>query len=420
MFTWSSGYINFSYYCSDGRCRTSIGIAISNSDFKKGKIASADQLTMQRIRTNALEYIKECEVMKRKILRANLKEKVNIALGRLKSSNTFIADWEAMMEDMRSGKLLTPKHKKRYKPGTIRGYGINLGRLTKFSQDERQALKYDQIDEEWLKRLNTWAINNKFKKGTIVLFTSQLKAFLRLMKGKGRHYSEAAESKELVHRHEDVNNNVATYEHEIWALYNLPLTRGKKRARDVYVFGCGVGLRVEDLNRINEYKLVDNAFEFLTSKTDKKIKIPIHWLSKRIYEEYQGKLPLYTTSFGLGKHLPDICRMAGITKPKLVVETVGGVTSGTYYDKCDLVTPHTMRRSFASNAVINGLADRLVMEVTGHDSLESFKRYIIIEEDIKMQTLQNNQFFTGHAFLQAIDKLKHPVPVVKDGLPSSP
>lgn len=398
MFSWSNNYIYFDYSCSDGRCRTSIGISISKDSYKRGDYDKADKRVMESIRSKVEEHIGLQKALKKPILKSNLQIIVDNVLGRKsKVPQTFKEDWEKMMEDMRSGDLLIKKSKKKYKPGTIDRYSDNLERIIQFTEDEGVPLKYDKIDNVWVDKLLAWATSKQnFSKNTIALLAAQLSAFLGRMHSKGKYDGTVHTNDSLSYGREKVDA-VVTYDDEIIEIYNTTkgLSKSDIRARDIYCFGCCVGLRAEDLNRINDYHLVNDAWEFLTDKSGKKVLIPMHWLAREIYDKYNGKIPTYLSRSALGPHLPKICRAAGLTEKVLIVSTVSGVTKGTYYDKCDLVQPHTMRRSFATNAVLAGIPDNLVMEITGHGDWKTFKDYIKITQERKLKVLKEHSWFTG-------------------------
>lgn len=356
-----------------------------------------DKQVMENIKNKVNEYVQVQEVLKRPIKKNDLQVIVDNTIGRKsKLPQTLVEDWRKMMDDMRKGDILIKKTKKRYKSGTIDRYSDNLDRLIRFSEDEGIPLRYDKIDKKWVDRLFSWAIKQNFSQNTIALLAAQFRSFLNMMHSDGRFSDLIHEEEYLKYSQEEVDD-IALYEDEIIKIYNTEgLTKAQVRARDIFCFGCCVGLRVDDLNRINQYHLVNDVFEFFTEKGSKRVLIPIHWLAKEIYDKYKGKLPTYLSRAALGPHLPKICRKAGITEQVLIVSTVGGITKGEYYEKCDLVKPHTMRRSFATNAILARIPDNLVMEITGHGDWDTFKRYIKITEDRKIKALKDHPWFKGH------------------------
>jgi len=56
------------------------------------------------------------------------------------------------------------------------------------------------------------------------------------------------------------------------------------------------------------------------------------------------------------------------------------------HPKYQLITNHTGRRSFATNAVLEGIPFSAIMKITGHKTEKAFLRYVKIDCDdaIKM------------------------------------
>jgi len=95
----------------------------------------------------------------------------------------------------------------------------------------------------------------------------------------------------------------------------------------------------------------------------------------------------------LAHHLPDLCKMAGIKSRHLITITKGGVRQAQYYEKWQLVTPHTGRRSFATNMYKAGFPVKSIMKITGHRTGAAFFRYIRIDKEENAETLAASPFF---------------------------
>lgn len=85
--------------------------------------------------------------------------------------------------------------------------------------------------------------------------------------------------------------------------------------------------------------------------------------------------------------------MAEITNFVSIIETTGGVRQEVTYEKCDMVTSHTARRSFATNAYRAGIPSLSIMQITGHTTESSFMRYIRVSKEENAIALQEHAFF---------------------------
>ena len=92
--------------------------------------------------------------------------------------------------------------------------------------------------------------------------------------------------------------------------------------------------------------------------------------------------------------LKKICRKAGITEKINIMETKGReIRQEVTYENAKMVTSHTARRSFASNASKKGIPSLAIMQITGHKTESSFMRYVRITKEENAKMLLNHDFF---------------------------
>ncbi|MBP8239490.1 MAG: tyrosine-type recombinase/integrase [Saprospiraceae bacterium] len=95
-------------------------------------------------------------------------------------------------------------------------------------------------------------------------------------------------------------------------------------------------------------------------------------------DKYQGKGIPRLSNQKLNKYVKEIVRTAGIVQQVTITEHRGGKMHVRKYAKWELVSSHTARRSFATNAVLSGIPALEVMKFTGHRSMASFLQYVRI------------------------------------------
>ena len=176
-------------------------------------------------------------------------------------------------------------------------------------------------------------------------------------------------------------------------------------ARDWLVLGCYLGQRASDLLRMNKtmiYTKTDsegNKFRFLEikqQKTGEKVVIPLHDEVETLLQKYSGNFPPIfsenqeSNSNLFNLHIKKVCELAGLhdmikgkvynedKKKNEIVET----------EKCNLVSSHVCRRSFATNFYGNKLfTTPQLMAITGHKTESMFLNYIgRTADDWAMQT----------------------------------
>jgi len=57
--------------------------------------------------------------------------------------------------------------------------------------------------------------------------------------------------------------------------------------------------------------------------------------------------------------------------------------------KYELITSHTMRRTFITQSLERGIRPETLMKVTGHKDLRTLMRYVKIVDDVKDYEMQN-------------------------------
>lgn len=159
-----------------------------------------------------------------------------------------------------------------------------------------------------------------------------------------------------------------------------------ERTRDLFLIGCWTGLRFSDFTRIREENIKNGMLTIQQQKTNEFVTIPLHPVFLRIWEKYKGILPSNISNQKFNDNLKDVCREAGLNEHVLKSITKGGKKQTTIYEKWQLVSSHTARRSFATNLYKSGFPSISIMQITGHKTESSFLKYIKVtrEEHARM------------------------------------
>lgn len=190
---------------------------------------------------------------------------------------------------------------------------------------------------------------------------------------------------------------------EIDSIYKFVLSKNKKldNAWDIFIIGCETGLRKSDLKRLGANNIEEHGGkEFLkieTKKNDKPVVIPISDRVKELFEKYIEKtgncFPKTISDQKMNDYIKEITSKVEILqKPISYNTTVNGKRISISKPKYELITNHTCRRSFATNAVISGIPRTLIMAITCHKTEKSFNRYIrLSEQEMAVQFSLENE-----------------------------
>jgi integrase len=95
----------------------------------------------------------------------------------------------------------------------------------------------------------------------------------------------------------------------------------------------------------------------------------------------------------MNKYLKEMGKMAGIDGTEMQVKTNGGRRYEVTVPKYELISTHTARRSFATNAFKAGVPSISIMRITGHSTEKAFMKYIKITNEDNARLLSNHRFF---------------------------
>lgn len=172
--------------------------------------------------------------------------------------------------------------------------------------------------------------------------------------------------------------------------FHESLTPTLQRAKDIFVFGCTVALRVSDLLNIKKTSLeVGESHTYLrtiSKKTGTFTKIALPQYAVDIIARNKSRNTRIFRPIGssnLNKYIKEIAELAGWTEvyPKIRRKRGKPITiyregkSGKHYRFCDLISTHTMRRTAITTMLNLGVDEGNVRKVSGHSpgSIEFYK-----------------------------------------------
>lgn len=177
--------------------------------------------------------------------------------------------------------------------------------------------------------------------------------------------------------------------------YYKGLTRFQQEIRDLFIVGCYTGLRYSDYSKLNESHFINHSTQIRikTKKTGAVVQLPVQKFITEIMEKYGGQMPRAHCIQHFDRYIKLICHKVGFTDPVLYERTVGTQVVRKVLQKWEVISSHTARRSFATNAFLAGIQPFRIMLITGHRSEKSFFRYIRITREENALSLSNHRFF---------------------------
>lgn len=286
------------------------------------------------------------------------------------------------------------------KDGTVKAYGTTLNHLQNFKKKRLIDVEFETIDMNFYNRFRDYLYTDlNLSLNTVGKQIKNLKTFLSSATQRGINKNLAYKDRSFKKLAEEIKHIYLTTD-EIDTLYklNLKVMPNWEVVRDIFVIGCYTGLRFQDLTSISERNIKRDGdreiLEFITNKTGERVVIPLSKTVKEIVRKYNYQLPKAICNQKFNAYLKFIGERAGLTDIVETVKTVGGSKQTFVFKKFELITTHTARRSFATNAFLDSMPTGMIMRMTGHKTEQVFRSYINVSQEENANAAAGNKFFS--------------------------
>lgn len=315
-----------------------------------------------------------------------LRKAVDEALNKREATKEFIPFMEQVLEASDR------------KPVTKKSIRVTIQVLKDYKEHTRKPLYFDTIDLDFHNSFIEYLTKvRNLKQLTIGNHVKNIKVFIREAFERGLTKNNSFQSRKFKSPYEEAQTIYLT-EEEISRIYALDLSGAPRleRIRDLFVVGCYTGLRFSDLTQLNIESINQErqVIKVKTQKTDELVIIPIKGMVNKIITKYEGQLPRSIDNTVMNNYLKEIGQRAGIEEAFERVSTKGGKRVREVFQKSELITVHTARRSFATNAYLQNVPSISIMKITGHKTEKSFLKYIRISQEDNANKLINHPFFS--------------------------
>lgn len=293
----------------------------------------------------------------------------------------------------------------------IKQYKLIKGLLERYEKHIGKKLHFEDIDMNFYSAFSKWFYSMGYSANYFGSAIRILKAVMVEAREQDKlHNNNAIHGKNFVATSADTDSIYLT-EEELLRMHNLEITpeliaeiypdlaknkiqpriRAYSKVRDSFLIGAFTGLRVSDYARLKEMNVTD-TIRIQTAKTGTKVVIPIHWVVREIIDRgFDFSAKIYDQK--INAYIKEVGKAAGLCDKVMITRNVGGVSVQEVHPKYELITTHTARRSFATNAYKAGIPTISIMKITGHTRETTFLRYIKVSEDENAEMLKNHDFF---------------------------
>jgi site-specific recombinase XerD len=283
------------------------------------------------------------------------------------------------------------------KAGTKRAIRQTIRNLNEFKDKFGISLHFDSINLEFYDKYLAYAKSQGYSQNTIGSHIKNIKSFMREAFERGLTHNVQFQSKRFKILEEE-SQSIYLSDKELVVLEKLDLRNNPRldKVRDLFLVGCYTGLRFSDLRQLTIENISKDkkVVKIRTQKTDETVIIPINSVVNRIFHKYGGNPPSAMSNEKMNEYLKELSEKAGFDHPIEIIFTKGGERIKEINKKHELVTVHTARRSFATNAYLHNVPTISIMKITGHKTEKSFLKYIKISQEDNANKLIHHPFFS--------------------------
>lgn len=279
----------------------------------------------------------------------------------------------------------------------IRKIRVLQKKLMRFQTERKKPILIRDVNERFKLEFQNYCEKEKYSKVTTQRDFAEVKTVCINARSKGIETS--LELDKLSFPRLRVDNIFLNLE-EIAAIEKIEqseLTDSLDNAKDWLIISCYCGQRISDFMRFEKEMIrIENCkslIEFTQKKTGKIMTVPLHPKILEILNKRGGAFPYAISDQKYNDYIKLVCELAKITQTiqgskKIEIESdqEGKKTEtepenkiyrkvSKEYRKCDLVSSHIGRRSFASN-FYGTIPTTYLIYVTGHSSEVQFLHYI--------------------------------------------
>jgi integrase len=311
-------------------------------------------------------------------------------IGKQIPGNDFYSIYDKYIESSKTNKT----------SGTVNNIKSALSLIRKFENAKKYTIRFDTINLDFYERFKSYLINDLGQlNNSVTKKLKMLKAFLNYATAHGYNTKNMA-YKKFKASWEEVDLIYLTDE-ELLSIYRLELENPiLEHVKDNFCFACFTGLRFSDVSKINADNIQDDFIVLKTQKTKDFLRIPLNDYAKDILKKYDHRLPPFLKNMENNEYLIEIGKKAKIETPVRLTRYSGSKKIETTLPKFNFIASHTARRTFITLALEKGIRAEVVMEMTGHKTYSSFKKYIKITDKVKQ--IEMNRFWIKPVELKVV------------------
>jgi integrase len=264
---------------------------------------------------------------------------------------------------------------------TIQNYNTVVGKIEAFEKHMGKRYKHEEIDLDFHRDLIHFCKtelklgNNTIGDGII----AKIKVFCRNIEFDSLPISTLYKHRKF-YIPKSETHHIYLSNSEINKILNHDFKNSERldNARDLSVLILRTGFRVSDIENLTLDNFLGDIINTTMLKVKKNLSIPIHPDVKHILRKRNGQLPRLISSQKFNKYMKEVAKECGIDQRTFGAKKDKKTNRNKegYYEKWELITTHTGRRSLATNLYLDGIEPEIARRATGHKTVKQYLDYV--------------------------------------------
>jgi len=263
---------------------------------------------------------------------------------------------------------------------TVKRYRVVYNHLKTFLGNRAARFGFDSITPDFYNELVGYFFNvANLTNNTVGRHLEMIKCFLHWATEKGHNTN--LQYRKLFRRSDFERDatTIALTDDELRRIEELDLADDLRlnNVRDLFVIGCLTGMRCSDVAQIKPEHIQDGFIRLHVTKTTEKLAIPLTPRLKRVLEKYHPDYAFRSiSSQKMNNYLKEIGQLAELNDTVEIVRYKGAEKVATTGPKYTVLSTHAARRTFITLSLQKKVQPEIVMKVSGHTDMRSFRKYI--------------------------------------------
>jgi|26BtaG_2_1085354.scaffolds.fasta_scaffold00262_1 integrase len=278
--------------------------------------------------------------------------------------------------------------RKEWKPATIKRYKNIKNHLENFESKKKYKLTFSTINNKFYTEFIDYCYTTlDHNTNTFSRNLGLFKTFMFWALKERYTYNESF--KEFIKPERVITKQVALNIDQVKTIFEFQCkSKALERVKDIFVFQCLTGLRYGELKLINERTIVNNSLIIQEEKdvTKETREVPLFEISNFILKKYNYNLPLLSNQ-KQNQFIKEVFGDAEFTFDVEYSRTKNKEQEIMQKPFNERISTHTARRTFVTIMKKKGIADKTIMNMTGHRDLKTFNTYYKVDNIAKIDAV---------------------------------